>query len=325
MPITPESLEESWNEIRPKIAQAGGSLILEQALIHGEVGLSAAVRVRDGMQGIILRVPARWNYLRWQVQRLTGVHFESVVQDRNDRLLPVMLADADAAGIFAIFAADLASALLTGCPMEEKMRELMDKVGLWRRFFLHRSGELSEEEVRGLVGELEFLRILVRNHGADAAMESWKGPRGELHDFHLPSFRIEVKTWINESLPRIFISNPSQIVIDSAWPVWIASLQLSRDHTAGSTLPARVRALAVGMNSAQRTIFEALLADVGYLTCHEGLYAQRYSVRDTIFYRIVEGFPLIDSATIPAGITCLKYALELGALAPFATSSPIGE
>jgi hypothetical protein len=323
MSITPETLEEAWSQIRSKMSHAEGSLVLEQALIHGEVGLSAVVRVRDSLPGIIIRVPSRWNFTRWQVQRLTGVHFEPAIQDHDDILLPVMLVEPDAVWIFANFAADLSSSVSAECLLEERMRRVMNQIGLWRRFFQHRNDGLSEEEVRGLVGELEILGCLIRDFGVDAAIESWRGPRGELHDFHLPAIRIEVKTWINEYLPRIFISDPSQIVIDPTWPVWISAVQLSKDNTAGSTLPARVGVLAARMNADQKITFEALLADVGYLASHAAIYTMRYSVRETVFYRIVDGFPLIDPATIPGGITCLKYALELGALAPFVLPSPI--
>jgi hypothetical protein len=208
-------------------------------------------------------------------------------------------------------------------PLEEKMRRLMHQIGIWRRFFQHRNDGLSEEEVRGLIGELEILSCLIRDHGVDTAMDSWKGPRGELHDFHLPVFRIEVKTWINESLPRIFISDPSQIVVDETWPVWISAIQLSMDHTGGSTLPSRIEILTEKMNADQKITLEALLADVGYLASHAEIYTRRYSVRETVFYRIVDGFPLIDPTMLPSGITCLKYALELGALTPYVNPSPI--
>jgi hypothetical protein len=323
MYIAPQSLEGAWSQIRSKIFHANGRLVLEQALINGEVGLSAVVRVRDSMPGIVIRVPSLWSITRWQVQRLTGVHFEPAIQDHKDILLPVMLADDDAIWVFANFAADLSLAISAVCPLEEKMRRLMNQIDLWRRFFQKRNDGLSEEEVRGLFGELEILGYLIRNFGADSAMESWRGPRRELHDFHLPAFRIEVKTWINESLPRIFISDPSQVTIDPAWPIWISAVQLSNDITAGSTLPSRVGVLAAGLNADQKLTFDTLLADAGYLSSHAEIYTKLYSVRDTVFYRIVDGFPLIDPATIPGGITCLKYAFELGALAPFVQPSPI--
>ena len=234
-----------------------------------------------------------------------------------------MLADEESAVIFAVFAADLASELTKAGTMEERIRLLMDKVGLWKRFFQKNSGPLSEEEVRGLIGELEILEKMIAAYGVDAALDSWKGPANELHDFHHDAFRIEVKTWMNESSPRIFISNPSQIVIDAGWPVFIAAVQIAKDNFAGLTLSEPVSTLLATMRAPQKRIMEVLLADVGYLPVHAELYSNRYLVREAVIYRVADGFPLIDPATLPGGITNLKYALELGALTPFITSSPI--
>jgi hypothetical protein len=276
------------------------------------------------MPGIFIRVPSRWPAASWQVLRLSGVRFDTPIEDHHDHLLPVMMADEDAAGVFAIFTAVLASVLEEGGTVEVRMRLLMDKVALWKRFFQKNTGPLSEEEVRGLIGELEILASMIAAYGVDAALETWKGPSDELHDFRHDAFRIEVKTWVNESAPRIFISDPSQIVIDPAWPVFIAAVQLARDNAAGITLSERIATILNGMTAAQRTVMEVLLADVGYMPVHAELYSKRYSVADTVFHRIGDGFPMIDPATLPGGITNLKYALELGALAPYVTASPIG-
>ena len=204
------------------------------------------------------------------------------------------------------------------------MRLLMDKVALWKRFFQKNTGPLSEEEVRGLIGELEILSKIIAAYGVDAALETWKGPADELHDFRNDVFRIEVKTWVNESAPRIFISDPSQIVIDPAWPVFIAVVQLARDNAAGFTLPEWISTILDGMTAPQRSAMEVLLADVGYLVVHAELYSKRYSVTEIVFHRIGNGFPMIDPSTLPGGITNLKYSLELGALATFISASPIG-
>jgi len=78
------------------------------------------------------------------------------------------------------------------------------------------------------------------------------------------------------------------------------------------------------MTAPQKTVMEVLLAEVGYLHVHAELYSKRFSVAETVFHVIGEGFPMIDPATLPGGITNLKYSLELGALAPFISASPIG-
>jgi|GEM_PF-2520961 len=325
MSVTPESLKNSWAAICLRIPHALPGTVLEQALpIAGDIGISAVVRVNDVMPGIVIRVPSRWPASLWQVLRLNGVRFEQPIADHHDHLLPVMMADEDASDVFAVFTADLASALSVEGTIEARMRLLMEKLGLWKRFFQKNTGPLSEEEVRGLIGELEILARMLAAYGADAALETWKGPADELHDFRHDAFRIEVKTWVNESAPRIFISDPSQIVIDSAWPVFIAVVQLARDNAAGFTLPERITTIMGGMTAPQRSVLEVLLADVGYLPVHAELYSKRYSVTETVFHRIGNGFPMIDPSTIPGGVTNLKYALELGALSPFISASPIG-
>ncbi len=323
MSITPESLEETWEKIRAKMSSADGSLVLEQAITQGEVGLSAIVRVRDSLPGLVIRVPRQWNLSRWQVQQLNGVHFEFAARDDGNILLPVMLANSDSISIFSRFATDLSSTVSSGFPPEEKMRRLLDKISLWRRFFTKRTTRLSEEEIRGLFGELQILENLIPLLGVDAALEAWKGPRGELHDFHLGAFRIEVKTWTNKSLPKIFISDPSQIVIDPIWPLWISAVQLSSDMVNGLSLPEKVVGLFSLMNQDQKITCNALLADAGYLGSVEDAYTMRYSVIDTVFYLVTEGFPMIDPATIPVGISNVKYALDLNALSRFINHSPV--
>ena len=325
MPVTAKSLKNAWGTIRARIPQALPGTVLEQALpVPGDIGLSAVVRVNNVMPGIVIRVPSRWQVSSWKVLLLTGVRFEQPMADHHDHLLPVMMADDDASEVFAVFTADLASGLSVAGTMEVRMSLLMDKIALWKRFFQKNSGRLSEEEVRGLIGEIEILSRMIAAYGVDVALETWKGPAGELHDFRHDPFRIEVKTWVNESSPRIFISDPSQIVIDPAWPVFIAAVQLARDNTAGFTLPERIATILVGMTAPQRAIMEVLLADVGYLPVHAELYTKRYFVAETVFHSIGDGFPMIDPVTLPGGITNLKYALELGALGPFICASPIG-
>ena len=323
MPVTPESLQLAWQAIRTRIPYSDSGDILEQSLVtHGGIEMSAVVRTRDTMPGILVRVSSLWSPRSWQVLRLAGVRFESAITENKELLLPVMLVDEDSITVFSVFAADLASVISASGTMNARMGRLMDKIDLWRRFFSKSNGPLSEEKVRGLIGECEMLRRMIGAFGVDVSLGSWRGPAGELHDFRQDRFRIEVKTWINEHSPRIFISDPSQILVDESWPVYLAAVQLANDDTTGTTLPDYIEKLLDCMTSHQRTIMEIMLADVGYLFVHVDLYSRRYSIRDVVCYRITGGFPMIDPATLPGGITNLKYALELGALTPFIAPLP---
>jgi hypothetical protein len=324
MSVTPELLTNTWQSIRNRIHQALPGTVLEQSLpVLGEGKLSAVVRVKDAVSGIVIRVPSCWSPPGWQVVRLTGVWFDPLIADRDEVLIPIMLADEDAVDIFAVFAADLASVISGADKLEVRMRLLMDKIALWKRFFRKNNSPLSEEEVRGLIGEIEVAAMMIGAYGVDMALDMWRGPAGELHDFRHDAFRVEVKTWLNESAPRIFISDPAQVVIDSGWPVFIAAVQLAKDRTAGFTISERITKLMEAMTGTQRDVLGVLLAEVGYLPVHAELYHKRYSVTESVFYKIGDGFPLINPLALPGGITNLKYSLELGALFPFISVSPI--
>lgn len=322
MQITADYLQAAWRGLAAKLPGAASGTFLEQTLVFGELGISAVLRVRDALPGIVVRAPGRHSFDSWEVLRLRGVYFEARIQDRDEDLFPVMLADPDAREVFAVFASDLACVVASEDSIHRRSAQLTSKIGIWKRFFHRRLTGLSEDEVRGLIGEIEILTMVIHDFGVDAALESWRGPLGDLHDFALPAFRIEAKTWTNQSLPRIHISDPSQLVVDDVWPVFLAAVQLSRDNIAGVSLPSRVVALRESMNSWQNSSFDQLLSDAGYLQSQAELYTTPYAVVETRTFRVSDGFPLIDPLTLPAGITNLRFALELRAIANFVTTFP---
>jgi hypothetical protein len=317
-------LERAWAEIRQGKQLAAGAVFLEKALVQGDIELSAAIRATDAMPGLIIRTPSGGDMSLWIALRLSGVHFDPVCQEGAQRLLPIFLADPDAAGIFAIFSSDLAMAIQSKGSLAARLNRLLVRIDLWIRFFRNRKDLLSDDEVRGLIAELGLLESLAAKYGIDAALEAWKGPAGALHDFCLGEFRIEVKSWTNQSQPRIQISNPSQTVIDPEWPIWLAALELTQSPSAGQSLPERIARLQSRMTIGQAEVFEALLATAGHVGSAAGHYQKRYSIVQAAFYLVGEGFPTIAPNSVPAGISHVKYALELNALSQFLRPSPVG-
>jgi hypothetical protein len=323
LPITAAALEAAWLQIQCKLPQADGRSFLQKALIVGPLTLSAVVRVADGMPGLLLQIPDASYAAKWPVKHYAGVRFDPMVKIDDGYGLPLMLVDLKMRNIFAQLAADIASTSVGHKTADAMLVTILSRLALWRRFLQNRVGKLSDEEIRGLIGELSVLSCLVASSGVDSSLESWKGPLGELHDFRLPNRRIEVKTWCNDSLPRIFISDPSQIVADETCPVWIAAVQISKSETNGLTLPELAGDLARSMDASQRELYYSLLADYGYLDAQSELYADHYSVIETVFYVVTASFPRIDPGAIPPAICAVKYAIELNAIASHAKPSPI--
>jgi hypothetical protein len=321
--VTAATLGAAWTQIQSKLPQAEGRSFLQKALTVGPLTLSAVVRVADGMPGLLLQIPEASYAAKWPVRHYAGVRFDPMVKIDGGYGLPLMLVDLKARDIFAQLAADIASTANEEETVSAKLATILNRLALWRRFLQNRTGKMSDEEVRGLIGELSVLGCLLASRGVDTCLDAWKGPLGELHDFRLPNQRIEVKTWSNDSLPRIFISDPSQIIFDDARPVWIAAVQMAKSETTGRVLSEWVEESAKSMDTSQKELYESLLADYGYLSAQSELYADRYAVIETVYYVVTASFPRIDPKVIPPAICSVKYAIDLNAIASHARPSPI--
>lgn len=322
-PITAAALETAWHQIQCKLSKSDGRSFLQKALVVGPLILSAVIRVADGMPGLLLQIPDTSYATKWPVKHYAGVRFDPVVKIDDGYGLPLMLADQRALNIFAQLGADIASSAAEHKTADVMIASILNRLALWRRFFQNRVGKLLDEEIRGLIGELSVLSCLMSSTGVDYSLDSWKGPLRELHDFRLANLRIEVKSWCNDSRPRIFISDPSQIITDEMCPVWLAVVQLSKSENKGMTLPEWTASLVRSMDVSQRELYYSLLADYGYLDAQSDLYVDKYSAVETMFYLVTDSFPRIDPRSIPPAICSVKYAIELNAISSFVKPSPI--
>ena len=96
---------------------------------------------------------------------------------------------------------------------------------------------LSLEQQVGLVGELLFLSCAAMEWGPQSALDAWRGPQGEEHDFGLAEADIEVKVTLGERRTH-WISSLSQLVPTGLRSLFIFSIQLTRaNESVGWKLP----------------------------------------------------------------------------------------
>ncbi|MFJ8647019.1 PD-(D/E)XK motif protein [Streptomyces sp. NPDC093546] len=107
---------------------------------------------------------------------------------------------------------------------------------------LDRPRGLSTEKRIGLMGELAALASIARTHDWATAVESWKGPNGEEHDFGLAGFDVEVKTTSAERR-RHSVHGLGQLTPTEDRPLWLVSLQVTRGGTNGRTLTSCVESV----------------------------------------------------------------------------------
>lgn len=181
---------------------------------------------------------------------------------------------------------------------------------------------LSEEEIKGLMGELIFLRqSLTPVYGLDDAVTSWRGPEGAPQDFALAEVAYEVKCQAGGSRRLVRISSADQLC--PQLPVgYLVVYTLARqtsdnlDAISLNSLVARIRADLVSASATVRDRFEDLLFISGYLVNDE--YEKHlFTVVSSKSYRLVDGFPRICPQILLPGIDFVSYSISLDACSRF--------
>lgn len=178
---------------------------------------------------------------------------------------------------------------------------------------------LDDRAIRGLLGELLFLRHeLMPKFGARAA-DFWQGPDRLPQDFVIGGHLFEVKTHLVGDAPKIYISSPAQLWSGGA-PLFVVVIPLARcaPSAAGAvTLPWLIDALTGSLaGQAQLEVFEARLDDFGYVPFPE-YEGHTYQPGTSTSFEVREGFPRIEPHGLADGVGDVRYSIRLDACEPF--------
>ena len=180
---------------------------------------------------------------------------------------------------------------------------------------------LSEEAQKGLIGEIEVLKLLMAKLGPKPALTTWTGPSGAPKDFELKADCIEVKARRGASQPFVKITNEHQLADVPDRRLWLAVLAVDKvQQPHGKTLTEYVAEVSDLLERTEPSAimdWDLHLADAGYDVLHD-YSAWRWIVSAPEFHAVLEGFPRI-SAPVPLGVSAVSYALALSACTPFRT------
>lgn len=203
---------------------------------------------------------------------------------------------------------------------------LMRAIGrTWRWHYLLRGGRgngLTEEEQKGLIGELAVLDWLTEIIGARAAITAWTGPMGSPKDFELHGHCIEVKARRTAAQPYIQISNEFQLADVDNHEVWLSVLGVDKvAEPFGNSLDFFVSRTSSNFRGGDHDIqmlWESAIAAIGYRA--EDDYSEvRWVASEPIWHEVKDGFPRID-LPLRNGVGGLKYSIALAACEPFAVT-----
>lgn len=210
-----------------------------------------------------------------------------------------------------------------GTTLIQAIKEFRDFVNLKR-------GKLSEETVRGTFAELLFLDILLsQGISAAEAVAAWRGPWSRagigLHDFTFPTGRgIEIKS---TRLPAkaVRVSSPAQLLPGTEQ---LDLLVLPIENATGQSdtvVEFRRFASEIGerIAMADPNAFNAwadALKALGLDLDDTSYDSYRFMPSTWHRYEVREGFPHLPLSSIPAGLSEVRYSIELHYLTPFTRS-----
>jgi hypothetical protein len=181
---------------------------------------------------------------------------------------------------------------------------------------------LSLEKQVGLFGELLTLKAMIRHMEPIEALERWRGPKGEQHDFSLPQTDVEVKTTTSERREHQ-ISSIGQLDSMPDRSLLLLSVQITHATSSeGQTLPALVTEIRE-LAATQIEGFNSALAKAGYRDKESDLYTSNWILRsEPSFYSVDDDFPAITQARLGAAVSSserirdLHYRIDLTGLSP---------
>lgn len=235
-------------------------------------------------------------------------------------ILYIRLTDSAQVELFETLCRDVMTAGEIAETEAEALERAIGRAFRWH--YLLRSGKLdvlSEEAQKGLIGEIEVLKLLIATLGAKPALAAWTGPSGAPKDFELKSDCIEVKARRGASQPFVKITSEHQLADVPERRLWLGVLAVDRvQQPHGWTLSEHVEEVTGLIERTEPSAimdWDLHLADAGYDAQHD-YAAWRWIVSPPEFHAVVEGFPRIVTP-VPLGVAGVTYALALSACAPF--------
>ncbi len=203
------------------------------------------------------------------------------------------------------------------------VQTILRRLARWHDFLKkNRSDLLTEEKIKGLIGELLFIRnYLIPTFGAGQAIQFWQGPEGLPQDFNINNSAIEVKCQSGATSPYVKITSADQLCPQlPEMYLFVITLGKTTPETENAInlpgLVSHIRDILQSNASNQIERFNDLLYMIGYIDSDRYLDFS-YILAGEKMFQVTEGFPRICANDIHHGIVKLSYNISLSECEPF--------
>ena len=195
------------------------------------------------------------------------------------------------------------------CNRYEKWQNMLAK---------YKNGLLAESQIKGLVGELYFLKkILIPKYGEERAIYSWIGPEHADQDFVCEDLWYEVKTTVSGA-ESIKISSVEQLDTDREGELVVIYLdRTSYADECKITLNTIYRQTVDSLSDINlKYRLSDILLNLGY--CERIEYDEyRFKFSRLVRHTVNNEFPCVRRIKIPKSVVNVKYDLSLSFISEF--------
>jgi len=189
----------------------------------------------------------------------------------------------------------------------------------WQKLMESGSNSLSEEVIKGLIGELIFAKKWLRKtYDWDTIMASWLGPEALDKDFVFEETWAEVKA-VRSGKPFVTISSMEQLTSEKDGLLVVVTVDSTAPtDTTGFSVVGLINDIRQDLRIHPSAMFdfEKKLMEIGWSDKKE--YENKcYAVRGIRIYDVTSEFPKLEQKNVPVEIIKARYDIALSGIARF--------
>jgi hypothetical protein len=249
--------------------------------------------------------------------RFKGVEIYSLPNEAEGIFeLYIYLLDNDLKDIFSLFIQNILEDILKSITENEALTSTLNVISKWKKLFdkINFNG-LSNEQQKGLIGELLFFNYLINsNKPAATILNSWTGADFEDKDFVVGSVGVEIKLTSSKH-PALKITSERQLDTENLAQLFLVLYTTEEVKENGFSLNSLVDQTVQNLSTdEERVFFNERLLLIGYHENDREHYNKMYSLKKTFCFNVAANFPKIVKRHLPLGIYNTSYSIELSAV-----------
>jgi hypothetical protein len=269
-----------------------------------------------------MKLPSSTEIPEIKNSKFRGVNIQ-LLSDQVEHNLLIVLNDIEIKDVFILFIDDIINSISESPTEYEAYITTIGVISKWKKLFDRINNScLSEDRVKGLLGELHVLKqIIIETRNPIIAINAWTGWDFDDKDFTYKNKALEVK-FSTAKVSHLNISSERQLDSTGLDFLYLKLIIAKKVKSAGITLNAIVLQIEdlISGDLEALTEFEKRLYKTGYSKIDERdnvLSNTQYLIEEEKNYQIIEDFPLITKANFAEGIFQVNYQIELSACSDF--------